>query len=91
MTNPAKLTIDNFTSCALRFQDRQAGISVIFDPTEHLYTYNAYCLELKLLKEIFSVECDFLEDALDIIHSEFGTWELYEFEEKSGCGSCAAR
>lgn len=87
-----KLTADNYDQAVFRFQDRQAGVTEIYDPEENLYTYNAYCLEIKLMKELFTVEYDFLEDALELINSEFGSWELREFAAKdSGCGSCVAK
>ena len=28
------------------------------------------------MKELFTVEYDFLDDALDMINSEFGSWEI---------------
>lgn len=88
-----KLSADNYINKAFRFRDRQAGISVIFDPERELYTYNAYCLEITLLKELYSVEFDYLEDALTLINDEFGTWELKDIfpEEGGGCGDCAAK
>ena len=85
------LTLENYTYSVLVFRDRQAGVSEIFDPDTNTYTYNAYCLEKKLLKELFTCEYDFLEDALQVINEEFGTWELETFEEKSGCSSCVAK
>ena len=86
------LTAENFTYSAFRFRDRQAGVSLIFNPDEKTYTYNAYCLETKIMKELFTVEYDFLEDALLTINEEFGSWELFDFEaKKSSCGSCAAK
>lgn len=86
------LTEENFTAKAFRFRDRQAGVSLIFDPEREVYTYNAYCLEIQLLKELFTVEHDYLEDALKLINDEFGTWELKDLApEKSGCGSCVAK
>lgn len=87
-----KLTVDNYTDKVLSFRDRQAGVSVIYDPEIEGYTYNAYCLEKKLLKELFTCEYDYLEDALDVVNSEFGTWELVGLgEDTGGCGSCAAK
>lgn len=86
------LTEENFLQKAFRFRDRQAGVSLIFDPDTQVYTYNAYCLEIQLLKELFTVEHDFLEDALKLINDEFGTWELKDLvPEQSGCGSCVAK
>ena len=89
--NTAPLTPDNYTHSVLVFRDRQAGVSEIFDPLMERYSYNAYCLEKKLLKELFTCEYDFLDDALQVINDEFGTWELQTFEEKSGCSSCVAK
>lgn len=86
----AKLTTENYTYNVLRFRDRQAGITEIYDPQADTYSYNAYCLETKLVKELFTCEYDFLEDALHCINEEFGTWELESFDKK-GCGTCAAK
>ena len=87
-----QLTEENYESDFLRFQERQAGVSLVYDPAEERYYYNAYCVETKLLKELFSVEYRFLEEALETINDEFGTWELVSFEKKkSGCGSCVAK
>ena len=85
-----KLTEENYDHSVLVFRDRQAGVNPVFDPQEQSYTYNAYCLEKKLLKELFTCEYDFLEDALKVINEEFGSWELESFDKK-GCGSCAAK
>ncbi len=93
ITNPLinqKLTEDNYTHTVLTFRDRQAGISEIYDPKDQLFTYNAYCLERVLMKELFTCEYDFLADALDVINEEFGTWTAESFDKK-GCGSCAAK
>jgi hypothetical protein len=48
---------------------------------------------MTLYKELCTVEYEFLEDALDTINADFGTWELkpFEAESKSGCGSCVAK
>ncbi|MFK7824751.1 MAG: hypothetical protein AB8G05_11370 [Oligoflexales bacterium] len=87
-----QLTEENYESDFLRFQDRQAGVSLVYDPCEERYYYNAYCVETKLLKELFSVEYRFLEEALETVNDEFGTWELVSFDKKkSGCGSCVAK
>ncbi|MDD9950459.1 MAG: hypothetical protein OXT67_02735 [Zetaproteobacteria bacterium] len=87
-----KLNESNYDSHYLRFQERQAGVSLVFDPDKELYYYNAYCIEMKLLKELFTVEYTFLEEALETIDAEFGTWELTPYDKKkSGCGSCAAK
>ena len=85
------LTEENYQEKAYEFRDRQAGVSIIFDPKSESYTYNAYCLEKKLMKELFSVEHDYLQDALDQINQEFGTWDLTDLGEKSGCGSWSWR
>ena len=88
---PRPLTEDNYQHTVLVFRDRQAGVSEIFDPKTGRYSYNAYCLEKKLLKELFTCEYDFLSDALEVINEEFGTWQTESFDGKSGCGSCAAK
>jgi len=75
----------------LRFNDRQAGVSAVFCPSEQKFYYNAYCLEMKVLKELMSVEFEFLDDALDLINEEFSTWDTVDFEPEKGCGSCAAK
>jgi hypothetical protein len=87
-----QLNDQNYLEKAYRFQDRQAGVSLIYDPYENIYTYNAYCLETHLMKELFTVEQEYLDDALDLINAEFGSWELVDLSGKSsGCGSCAAK
>lgn len=89
--NP-QLNDENFETMIFRFQDRQAGISLIYDPFLERYTYNVYCLETKIMKELYSVEHDYLEDAITLINDEFGNWDLVELNpEKSGCSSCAAK
>lgn len=87
------LSEENYENKAFRFRDRQAGVSEIYDPERKLYTYNAYCLEITLLKELFSVEFDYLEDALNLVNEEFGTWDLKDIfpEQGGGCGDCAAK
>ena len=89
----AKLTEENYLESCLRFRDRQAGVGIVYCPDEKRYYYNAYCLETKLVKELMSVEFDFLEDALDYIDDEFGTWEIENFdkEKSNGCSSCVAK
>ena len=87
----AKLTEENFLDTVLTFQDRQAGVSLIYDGESEKYSYNAYCLELKLMKELFSCEFDYLSDALACIDQEFGTWHLSKLGDEKGCGSCAAK
>ncbi len=87
-----RLDSDNYLEKAFRFRDRQAGISVIYDPDKAQYTYNAYCLETKIMKELFTVEFDYLDDALKLMNDEFGSWELFDLSGKSeGCGSCVAK
>jgi len=88
-----QLSVENFDHKALVFRDRQAGVSVIYDAERDIYTYNAYCLETKLMQELYTCEYDFLEDALKLVNDEFGTWELTDLGEKadSGCGSCVAK
>ena len=87
----APLTEDNYTFSVLVFRDRQAGVSEIYDPESECFTYNAYCLEKKLVKELFTCEYDFLTDALEVINEEFGTWEVQTFDKNKGCSSCAAK
>jgi hypothetical protein len=85
-----KITEDNYTHTVLTFRDRQAGISEIYDPEAEQFTYNVYCLERVLMKELYTCEYDYLTDALDVLNEEFGTWEAESFDKK-GCGSCAAK
>ncbi len=85
-----KLTETNYDSSVLVFRDRQAGVSEIYDPESGTFSYNAYCLEKKLMKELFTCEYDFLTDALEVINEEFGSWDLESFDKK-GCGSCVAK
>jgi hypothetical protein len=89
--NGWKLTAENFEYKILQFRERQAGIGLVFDPDSGSWQYNAYCIETKLLKELFSCEYDFLDDALELINGEFGTWELVDLTAKKGCGSCVAK
>ena len=90
MKEEKKLTIDNFMSHYLRFSARQAGVSISYCPDSGRFIYNAYCIEIEKLKELYSVEYEFLEDALDLINSEFQTWELIAYDKgQSGCGSCS--
>lgn len=89
--NGWKLTEENFSHSILKFRDRQAGVSSIYDPDSDQYTYNAYCIESQLLKELFTCEYEFLSDAVAAINEEFGQWELVDLSAKSGCGSCVAK
>jgi hypothetical protein len=87
-----KLTEENYYYSFFKFNDRQAGVSLIFSPEEEHYLYNSYCLETKRLNEIFSVESEFLSEAIDLINNEFGGWELVSLKEKqSGCSTCVAK
>ncbi len=85
------LTPDNFDFTVLKFRDRQAGVGVVFDPNSGLYSYNAYCIETTLMQELFTVECEDLDKALDLVNAEFGHWEKFDLSKKEGCGSCAAK
>ncbi len=88
----SRLDSDNYLEKAFRFRDRQAGVSVIFNPEGESFTYNAYCLETKIMKELFTVEFDYLDDALQLMNDECGSWELIDLGEQSnGCGSCVAK
>ncbi len=89
--NGWKLTESNYSHSILTFRDRQAGVSVVFDPESDVYTYNAYCIEATLLTELFTCEYKFLADALAVVNDEFGQWELVDLSAKSGCGSCVAK
>ena len=86
------LTTSNYESHYFNFMERQAGISLIYSPKNKIFTYNVYCMDKKTLKELYTVEVEFLTDALDLVNSEFSNWELLPFEEKKdGCSSCAAK
>jgi hypothetical protein len=84
------LTTENFSYTAYQWRDRQAGVGVIFDPEREQFIYNAYCVETKLMKELFSCEFDFLEDALALVNEEYSNWEEFSFDKK-GCGTCVAK
>ena len=89
--NNYTMTEENYSYSYYSFEDRQSGISLVYSPSKKSYLYNVYCLEQTLLKELFTVEYDFLEDALKTVNSEFGNWKLKTFEEKkSSCSSCTA-
>ena len=83
-----KLHSENYLDSVLRFRDRQAGIALVYDPDEDVFTYNAYCLEVKLMKELFTTEFEFLDDALELMNDEFGSWELESLSGKD-CSSCS--
>lgn len=92
MSQREELNHDNYMSHFFRFEKRQAGVSFVYCHETEMYSYNAYCFERDLLKELFSVEYDFLDDALKTINEEFGSWELVPYEqEKSGCSTCVAK
>ena len=86
-----KLDEETYSTMALKFRDRQAGVSLIYDHENLRYTYNAYCIETQLLKELFSAEFEFLNDALNTINEEFGSWELIRLDGKKNCVSCVAK
>lgn len=87
-----KITVENYLHSYYQFQDRQSGISLVYSYTKKNYIYNVYCIEQTLLKEIFTVEYEFLDEALQTVNSEFGTWKLVTLKEneKTGCSSCSA-
>ena len=94
----ALLTQENFATMALHHRDRQAGVSMIYDPHQDIFVYNAYCIELKLLKELFSRECATLDEALAVINEEFAGWQLRELAQSGGAccqagpdGGCCGR
>ncbi len=90
MNTAARLTAQNYGWCSFKFRDRQAGVTEIYDPLAKCYRYNSYCLEQKLLKEIYSKEFAFLDDALTHTNGEFGNWEFQDLSlKKPACGSCA--
>ena len=91
MNTKLKLNDQNFQESYLRFRDRQAGVGVVYCPEDKKYFYNAYCIEAKLLKELMSVEFEFLDDALEFIDDEFGTWDIENFDKESGCSTCVAK
>ena len=89
MSTAAKLTAQNYGWCLFKFRDRQAGVTEIYDPAAECYHYNSYCLEQKLLKEIYTREFAFLDDALEHTNLEFGNWEFQDLNlKKPACGSC---
>ena len=89
----SRITVENYDSSYLLFGERQAGISLSFCPAGERFYYHVYCLELTLMKELFSSEHVYLEDAVHFLDQEFGTWELrsYDPEGSGGCGSCVAK
>ena len=68
-----RLTLNNWHSSYLRFQDRQAGVSLVYCPNQDRFVYNAYCIETKIFKELFTVEFEFVNDAIACINEEFKT------------------
>ena len=93
MDKANKLTTENYLEAYLEFQDRQAGVSLVYCPDKECYTYNVYCVERKVLKELLCNEFDFLDEALDFVNQEFSTWELkkYDANKKKSCSDCAAK
>lgn len=87
----SKITEDNYFDTVLRFRDRQAGVSVVYDQELDRFFYNSYCVETKLLKEIYSCEHETLDDALTLINDEFGSWQTESLSGSGGCGSCVAK
>ena len=86
------LSESNYQSHYLRFQKRQAGVSLVYSPEDQRYYYNVYCIDAQIHKELYTVEHSFLSDALELINEEFATWELQSFEgKKNGCSSCVAK
>ena len=87
------LTTENYEDYCLFFGDRQAGISHVYCPDENSFLYCVYCVETKILKDLFSVECEYLEEALELVNEEFGSWELvaYNKKNKSSCSTCVAK
>ena len=83
------ITADNYSYAYFRFQARQAGIAFSYCANRQQFIYNAYCMETELLKELTSVEFEYLEDAMQFINDEFSQWEFIEIPEDTGCGSCS--
>lgn len=87
------LTSSNFLHSYLSFEQRQAGVGVIYCGDRDQYTYHAYCHETKLRRDLVSVEYDDLQQALDYVNEEFAHWSLKNFDTKKGksdCGNCQA-
>ncbi|MCY4380812.1 MAG: hypothetical protein OXC40_04490 [Proteobacteria bacterium] len=85
------LSTSNFLTSCLSFEDRQAGVSIIYCHQSDKYVYHGYCLETKLSRDLMSVEFDVLEDAISYINEEFLGWQLQLFNDDGGCGSCHAK
>ncbi len=83
-----ELTVENYEGSCLTFGDRQAGISHVYSPGNSRFYYHVYCVDRKSLTDIFSVEYEFLTDALETVNSEFAGWERQEYEAKSLCSTC---
>ena len=49
-----QIDADNFQTHYLRFRDRQAGISLIYEASQNSYRYNVYCLETKLKRNFLA-------------------------------------
>ena len=86
-----KITPENFLHSALTFRERQAGVSLVFDPSTDLYSYNVYCVETKIFKELLTCEFTDLDEALSTVNSEFAAWEYLDLQKKEGCGTCVAK
>lgn len=84
-----QITHENYLDNFLEFQDRQSGVGLVFNPESDAYTYNVYCIDRKLMKEIYSAEVEFLDDALSLLNDEFATWKLVSYDSESGCSTCA--
>ena len=82
-TEANTITEDNYSYSYYNFEDRQSGISLVYSPSKKSYLYNVYCIEQTLLKELFTVEYDFLEDA---INNVLDTWILASFSIIPPCG-----
>ena len=86
-----KITHENFLHSALVFRERQAGVSLVFNPGNDLFTYNVYCIETKMMVELMTCEFNDIDEALTTVNSEFATWEYLDMQKKEGCGTCVAK
>ena len=85
----SQLKQKNFLHSCLAFEDRQAGVSIIYCHIEDKYFYNVYCMDVKILKDLMSVEFNNLDEALDYVNEEFGTWKLHNLalNDQKGCAA----
>ena len=92
MIESEEITDENYLTHVLRFRDRQAGISVVYDPQTDDFSFVASAVETQQLVELWSAEYPNLDAAVAAVNSEFGTWELTSLGKKdsAGCGTCAA-